>query len=78
VTSGKVAVAEATTKPGNHKDSQIVAVHCLCGDHLKALYYHEDRQCQMIDTEVMTDAILARLYFRGNVEIACRILGDAV
>jgi hypothetical protein len=73
VTSGKVAVAEATTKPGNHMDSQIAAVYCLCGDQLKALYYHEDRQCQMSDTEVMTVAINATLYFRGNFEIAHRI-----
>jgi hypothetical protein len=76
VTSGKVAVAEATTKPGDHMDSQIVAVYCLCDDLLKALYHHEDRQCQMSDAEVMTVAIIATLYFRGNFEIARRFLHE--
>ena len=55
-------------------DSQIVAVYCLCDDLLKALYHHEDRQCQMSDAEVMTTAIIAMLYFRGNFEAARRFL----
>ena len=57
-------------------DSQIVAVYCLCDDLLKALYHHEDRQCQMSDAEVMTTAIIAMLYFRGNFETARRFLHD--
>ncbi len=57
-------------------DSQIVAVYCLCDDLLKALYHHEDRQCQMSDAEVMTTAIIAMLYFRGNFEAARRFLHD--
>ena len=40
-------------------DSQIVAVYCLCDDLLKALYHHEDLQCQMSDAEVMTAALLS-------------------
>lgn len=51
-------------------DGQIVAVFCLCEDLLKALYHHEDRQCQMSDAEVMTTAIVAALYFGGNHETA--------
>jgi hypothetical protein len=57
-------------------DSQIVAVYCLCDDLLKALYHHEDWQCKMSDAEVMTTAITAMLYFRGNYEIARRFLHD--
>lgn len=57
-------------------DSQIVAVFCLCDDLLKALYHHEDRQCQMSDAEVMTVAIIAMLYFRGNFETARGFLHD--
>lgn len=49
-------------------DTQIVAVYCLCDDLLKALYHHEDPQCQMSDAEVMTAGIVAMLYFRGNFE----------
>jgi hypothetical protein len=57
-------------------DSQIVAVYCLCDDLLKALYHYEDQQCQMSDAEVMTAAITAMLYFRGNYEMARRFLHD--
>jgi hypothetical protein len=48
----------------------------LCDDLLKALYHHEDRQCQMSDAVVMTGAIIAMLYFRGNFEAARRFLRD--
>lgn len=57
-------------------DAQIVAVYCLCDDLLKALYHHEDQQCQMSDAEVMTLAIVAMLYFRGNFEAARRFLAS--
>jgi hypothetical protein len=48
---------------------QIVAVFCLCDYMLKALHHSEDPQCQMIDSEVMTTAIIAALHFRGNFEL---------
>ena len=51
-------------------DTQIVAVFCLSDDMLKALHHHEDRQCQMSDSEVMTTAIVAALYHGGNFEKA--------
>lgn len=57
-------------------DTQIVAVYCLCDDLLKALYHAEDPQCQVSDAEVMTAAVIAMLYFRGNFEAARRFLHD--
>src|SRR5512135_1573316 len=57
-------------------DSQIVAVFCLCDDMLKALHHHEDPQCQMTDSEVMTTAIVAALYHGGNFERAREHLQD--
>ena len=57
-------------------DTQIVAVFCLSGDMLKALHHHEDSQSQITDAEVMTTAIVAALYFRGNIENARRIFKD--
>ncbi len=57
-------------------DSQIVAVFCLCDDLLKALHHHEDRQCQMTDSEVMTTAIVAALRFRGNFELSRHFLQE--
>src|SRR5574341_313103 len=57
-------------------DTQIVAVFCLCDDMLKALHHHEDKQCQMRDAEVMTTALVAALHFRGNFELARRLLQE--
>src|SRR4030066_273921 len=57
-------------------DSQMVAVYCLCDDLLKAIYHHEDRQCQMSNAEIMTTASVAMLYFRGNLETSRRYRGE--
>jgi Transposase DDE domain len=51
-------------------DTQIVAVYCFCDDMLKALHHHEDLQSQVSDAEVMTTAIVAALFFGGNLEKA--------
>src|SRR3972149_4802489 len=51
-------------------DNQIVAVFCLCDDMLKALDHPEDPQSQISDAEVMTTAIVAALFFGGNMEKA--------
>lgn len=55
-------------------DTQIIVVFCLCADMLKSLHHHEDSQSQMSDAEVMTTAIVAMLYFRGNFSLASRYL----
>lgn len=57
-------------------DDQIVAIYCLCDDVLKALDHYEDPQRSMSDAEVMTTAIVAALYFRGNWEQARELLGS--
>jgi hypothetical protein len=57
-------------------DTQIVAVFCLCDDMLKALDYYQDKQCQMSDAEVMATALVAALHFRGNFELARRLLQE--
>ncbi len=57
-------------------DSQIVAVFCLCDDMLKGLQHYEDPQCQMRDSEVMTTALTAVLYFGGNFETARTFLAE--
>ena len=58
-------------------DTQIVVVFCLIDDMLKALNHHEDQQCKMCDAEVMTTAIVAMLYFKGNFCLASQFLYDA-
>ena len=55
-------------------DTQIVLIFCLCDDLLKGLHHVEDRQSQLSDAEVMTAAIVAMLYFRGNFRMACQFL----
>ena len=57
-------------------DTRIVVVFCLCDDMLKALHHKEDVQCQMSDAEVITTAIVAMLYFKGNFCMASRFLFD--
>jgi len=55
-------------------DTQIIVVFCLCADMLTSLHHYEDPQCQMSDAEVMTTAIVAMLYFKGNFCLASRFL----
>lgn len=55
-------------------DTQIIVVFCLCADMLKSLHHYEDRQCRMSDAEVMTTAIIAMLYFKGNFCLASQYL----
>lgn len=55
-------------------DTQIIVVFCLCDDMLKSLHHYDDRQCQMSDAEVMTTAIIAMLYFKGNFCLASRYM----
>jgi Transposase DDE domain len=51
-------------------DEKIIAMYCLCDDLLKALHHPEDTQRQMTDAEVMTLALVAALFLRGNHESA--------
>ncbi len=55
-------------------DEKIIATFCLCDDLLKAIHHREDPQCQMNDAEVMTTALVAALFFRGNHESARAML----
>jgi hypothetical protein len=43
---------------------------------LKSLHHYEDAQRKMSDAEVMTTAIVAMLYFKGNFCMASRFLYD--
>ena len=55
-------------------DDKIITTFCLCDDVLKAMYHQEDHQCQMNDAEIMTTALVASLFFRGNYESARAML----
>jgi hypothetical protein len=55
-------------------DDQMIATFCLGDDLLKAIHHPEDPQAQMHDAEVMTTALVAALFFRGNHESARAML----
>src|SRR5512135_1416742 len=57
-------------------DDHIITLYCLCDDLLKAFHHREDAQCQMSDAEVITTALVAALYFRGNFESARVLLRE--
>lgn len=45
----------------------MIAMDCLCDDMLTAMHHREDPQRHMRDAEVMTTAIIAALFFGGNL-----------
>jgi hypothetical protein len=55
-------------------DEKSLAIYCLCADLLQALGPAEDPQQQLSDAEVMTTAVVAMLFFRGNFEAARALL----
>jgi hypothetical protein len=55
-------------------DETIITTYCLCDDLLKAIHRQEHSQGQMNDAEVMTTALTAALFFRGNHESARTML----
>jgi hypothetical protein len=55
-------------------DEKILAIYCLCADFLQALDHAEEPHQQMSDAEVVTTALVAMLFFRGNFEAARALL----
>src|SRR5215510_14091403 len=55
-------------------DAKIIMTFCLCDDLLKAMHHQEDCQGQMNDAEIMTTALVASCFFRGNYESARALL----
>src|SRR5512142_2121428 len=58
-------------------DERIIAIYCFCDDCLKALHQRQDPQCNMSDAEVLTTALVAAVFFRGNLEAARAYLREA-
>ena len=55
-------------------DDKMIVTFCLGDDLLQAIHHQEDRQCHMNDAEIMTTALIAALFFRGNHESARAML----
>jgi hypothetical protein len=55
-------------------DEKILAIYCLCADVLQVLGHAEEPHQKMSDAEVVTTALVAMLFFRGNFEAARGLL----
>jgi len=55
-------------------ENEIILIYSLSDDYLREIRHQENNQCQMSDAEVLTTAIVAALYFKGNFALARRFL----
>ena len=54
--------------------TEIITIYVICDEFLRAINHHQDNQVEMSDAEVMTTAIIAMLYFKGNFCLASRYM----
>lgn len=54
-----------------------VALYCITDDLLKAVGHREDTRRSLSDAEVITTALVAALYFGGNLEHSRRLMQQA-
>ena len=47
-----------------------IAIYCFVDDLLKAMQHREDNRCEVSDSEVVTLALCAMLWFGGNFELS--------
>lgn len=55
-------------------DTQLTTIYVLCDELLQTMGHHEDKQRSMSDAEVMTTALAAARFFRGNFAAAALLL----
>lgn len=53
-----------------------IAIYCFIDDFLKASRHQEDRRAEVTDSEIITIALVAMLYFGGNFQKARLILHE--
>ncbi len=58
-------------------NDRIITIYCFCDDCVKALHQRNDPQRIMTDAEVLTTALVAAVFFRGNLEAARTYLRHA-
>jgi len=51
-------------------DYKITALYCIVDDMLKAMHHYEDNRVRVSDSEVITTAFIAVLYFGGHLDNA--------
>jgi len=55
-------------------DEEVILLYCICDDLLKALGIYDDPQARMSSAEVMTVALVAALYYGGNLKNSRKFL----
>ena len=49
-------------------EDKVIALYCIVDDILKAMRHHEDKRVRVSDSEVITTAFVAVLYFGGHLD----------
>ena len=57
-------------------DDTITTIYCLCDDFLKATGYRDNPQVRLSTAEVMSVALLAAVFFSGNIEASRSFLDE--
>lgn len=57
-------------------EDKIISIYCICQDLLSSIRHPEDSQCKMNCAEVMTIAVVAALFFSGNISRSRFLLRD--
>ena len=55
-------------------ETRIIIAYCICDDILKKFKFKEFRHTKMSFAEVMTTALVATMFFRGNQALACKFM----
>jgi len=55
---------------------RIAEIYCLTDNILKSLNHYEDTRCSLSDAEITTAAGCAGIFFGGNFEKSCAMLGS--
>jgi Transposase DDE domain len=57
-------------------EAEIITIYCLFDDYLKEIHHQESPQCRVNDAEILTIAMVAALYFRGNYALALKFMSS--
>ena len=55
-------------------EAKIIALYCIVDDMLKGLHHYEDPRVKVSDSEVITTAFAAMLYFGGHLDNGCHFM----
>jgi hypothetical protein len=56
--------------------NETISIYAIIDDLLKAIGHHEDNRRHMSDAEIITTAVIAAMFFKGNLSNACNYMKD--